>query len=160
MLFFRSASAESTLADNLTFLEKAGYEVQFVNNRKIGNRIMLTSVPLSRQQTKIFDLKDIDELLFILTESSYTVTSTSSISGTNDDGTSSGGSMTMIKPSSLRAMYASKACRKSVMIGDPLNKFEMKRIVKHLSEIDKPWNCPHGRPTLRHLINLNLLKNV
>ena len=46
------------------------------------------------------------------------------------------------------------------MIGDSLNKFEMKRVVTHLSEIVKPWNCPHGRPTLRHLINLDLLKNI
>jgi DNA mismatch repair protein PMS2 len=57
-------------------------------------------------------------------------------------------------------MYASKACRKSIMIGDSLNKFEMKRVITHLSEIVKPWNCPHGRPTLRHLINLELYKNV
>jgi DNA mismatch repair protein PMS2 len=63
-----------------------------------------------------------------------------------------------VKSSSLRQLYASKACRKSVMIGDALNVGEMKRIVTHLSEIEKPWNCPHGRPTMRHLVNVELLK--
>lgn len=63
-----------------------------------------------------------------------------------------------VRSSSLRKLYASKACRKSVMIGDSLNMGEMKRIVTHLSEIEKPWNCPHGRPTMRHLVNLDLLK--
>ena len=37
------------------------------------------------------------------------------------------------------------------MIGRPLNKKEMRRIVDHLAELDAPWNCPHGRPTMRHL---------
>lgn len=23
-----------------------------------------------------------------------------------------------------------------------------------MGEIDKPWNCPHGRPTMRHLCGL------
>jgi len=23
-----------------------------------------------------------------------------------------------------------------------------------MGEIDKPWNCPHGRPTMRHLCEL------
>ncbi|KAJ2636390.1 ATP-binding mismatch repair protein [Coemansia sp. RSA 1286] len=53
-----------------------------------------------------------------------------------------------------RKMFASRACRKSTMIGDALNMKKMTAIVHHLSELDHPWNCPHGRPTMRHLYRL------
>jgi DNA mismatch repair protein PMS2 len=46
---------------------------------------------------------------------------------------------------------ASKACRKSIMIGDPLTYQQMNELVHGLSELDKPWMCPHGRPTFQHL---------
>lgn len=51
-------------------------------------------------------------------------------------------------------MFAMRACRSSIMIGEPLNKKTMTRVVHNLSELDKPWNCPHGRPTMRHLMEL------
>jgi len=149
-----SAASESILLDNLELLEKAGYEINVVNNRKIGNRIMLTCVPVSSKPGNLLDLQDIDEILFILNASD--LNPSSMYADCMDDTVKK----VNIKPSSLRAMYASKACRKAVMVGDSLNKFEMKRIVNHLSEISKPWNCPHGRPTLRHLINLDLIKSV
>ena len=146
-----TASAEATLSDNLNLLEKAGYDIEICSNRKVGNRIMITAVPMSKQSNKLFDFKDIDELLFILTENELNSGSISSSSSEQPN-------LTEIKSSSLRAMYASKACRKSIMIGDSLNASEMKRVINHLNEIEKPWNCPHGRPTLRHLINIDLLR--
>ena len=54
----------------------------------------------------------------------------------------------------LRAMYASRACRSSVMIGDALSHQQMGTVVQHLGTLDRPWNCPHGRPTMRHLCDL------
>ena len=104
---------------------------------------MLTCVPMTSNSNKMLNLKDIDELLFVLNESESTTTAGhgGSISMASSEQTS----LTELKSSSLRAMYASKACRKSVMIGDSLNMCEMKRIITHLHEIDKPWNCPHGR---------------
>jgi DNA mismatch repair protein PMS2 len=145
-----TASAESILMDNLNLLEKLGYELQICQNRKVGNRIMITSVPISSQTNKLFSLKDIDELLFILSENELNPGSISTSSSEQSN-------ITDLKSSSLRAMFASKACRKSVMIGDSLNMTEMKRIITHLNEIEKPFNCPHGRPTMRHLINISLL---
>lgn len=44
-----------------------------------------------------------------------------------------------IRPSRVRAMFASRACRKSVMIGDSLTRGQMKRIVSQLSTLDQPW---------------------
>ena len=64
---------------------------------------------------------------------------------------------TLVRPSRVRKMFASRACRKSVMIGTALTKQEMKKIVDHMATLDHPWNCPHGRPTMRHLINMRIL---
>ena len=37
----------------------------------------------------------------------------------------------------------------------------MKTIIQqHMSQMDQPWNCPHGRPTLRHMVNLQLLRKT
>ncbi|EPB65965.1 MutL dimerization domain protein [Ancylostoma ceylanicum] len=48
----------------------------------------------------------------------------------------------MYRPAKLRRIFASRACRKSVMIGTALTTNQMQT------------NCPHGRPTLRHLVDL------
>lgn len=61
----------------------------------------------------------------------------------------------IVKP--LKAVWhsmATKACRSSIMIGAVLNDKMMRSIVDHLGTLDQPWNCPHGRPTLRHLGSL------
>lgn len=61
----------------------------------------------------------------------------------------------------LRSVWhsmATKACRSSIMIGTPLDVNKMRQILHRLSELDQPWNCPHGRPTLRLLCNLSELR--
>jgi len=50
--------------------------------------------------------------------------------------------------SELRKALATKACRTSIMIGEPLGKDQMQDILNNLSETSRPWNCPHGRPTI------------
>ena len=52
------------------------------------------------------------------------------------------------------AMFASRACRSSIMIGDALTETKMKEIIQRLNSVDQPWTCPHGRPTIRHIKNL------
>jgi DNA mismatch repair protein PMS2 len=56
--------------------------------------------------------------------------------------------------SKLLRMFASMACRKSVMIGTALTSVKMESIVYGLSSLDQPWSCPHGRPTIRHLASI------
>jgi DNA mismatch repair protein PMS2 len=51
-------------------------------------------------------------------------------------------------------MFAMRACRSSIMIGRALSTRQMARVVRHMGEMEKPWNCPHGRPTMRHLCGL------
>eukprot|EP00804_Cyclotella_cryptica_P022970 CCRYP_014984-RB/>CCRYP_014984-RB protein AED:0.07 eAED:0.07 QI:374/1/1/1/0.75/0.8/5/452/1103 len=52
------------------------------------------------------------------------------------------------------AMFASRACRKSIMIGTALSSKEQLEILKKLEKTDVPWNCAHGRPTISHIRNL------
>jgi len=52
------------------------------------------------------------------------------------------------------AMFASRACRSSKMIGDALAEKEMYAIVHNLESVVDPWTCPHGRPTMRHVKEL------
>jgi len=54
-------------------------------------------------------------------------------------------------------MLAMRACRSSIMIGRALDRPQMERILAALSELKAPWNCPHGRPTMRHLAALDKL---
>jgi DNA mismatch repair protein PMS2 len=44
------------------------------------------------------------------------------------------------------------------MIGKALTKKKMKEILSNLSTLVSPWNCHHGRPTMRHLAYLNWRK--
>ena len=61
----------------------------------------------------------------------------------------------------LIAQFASRACRSSVMIGTALSKKEMAKLVKRLDNLNDPWKCAHGRPTMTHLADLqgDLLKD-
>src|SRR6202000_2536862 len=58
------------------------------------------------------------------------------------------------RPSKVRRMFAMRACRSSIMVGRTLTPRIMQTVVGHMGEIDKPWNCPHGRPTMRHLFGM------
>jgi DNA mismatch repair ATPase MutL len=38
-------------------------------------------------------------------------------------------------------MFASRACRKAVMIGTALDKAQMQQLLKQMSQLEQPWNC-------------------
>jgi hypothetical protein len=61
---------------------------------------------------------------------------------------------TVPRPSKVRAMLAMRACRGSIMIGKALSRAQMQQTVSRLADLDSPWNCPHGRPTMRHVCGL------
>ena len=60
----------------------------------------------------------------------------------------------LIRPKKYRDIFASRACRKAVMIGTDLSSSKMNEILNNLSKLEHPWNCPHGRPTIRLLRNI------
>jgi DNA mismatch repair protein MutL len=43
---------------------------------------------------------------------------------------------------------ASEACHSAVRAGDDLHESEARALVDELFDMEHPWNCPHGRPTL------------
>jgi len=56
-----------------------------------------------------------------------------------------------LAPKKVIEKLKTMACRKAVKVGDTLSKKDQEAIVRNLSEMDDPWSCPHGRPTLRYL---------
>lgn len=131
-----TALEEEIILEHLPALERNGFLVQADTSgaRPVGSRIQLLSLPLSRETT--FSLADLEELIFLLA----------------DNPTSS--ASTVPRPSRVRKMFAMRACRSSIMIGRALSTRQMERVVRHMGEMEKPWNCPHGRPTMRHLCRL------
>jgi DNA mismatch repair protein PMS2 len=103
-----------------------------------GHRAKLTSLPMSKEVT--FTPTDLEELLALILD--------------NPPSSSTSASSHIPRPSKVRKLLASRACRSSVMIGKTLQQPRMKEIVRHMGSMDKPWSCPHGRPTMRHLFGL------
>ena len=132
-----TAVEEEILLDNSETLLKNGFQVEMdiSGNAEVGRRCKLISLPMSREVT--FDITDLEELIALLAESP-----------------SSSSSEIVPRPSKVRRMLAMRACRSSVMIGKTLTLKQMGALVRKMGEIDKPWNCPHGRPTMRHVCGL------
>ena len=59
----------------------------------------------------------------------------------------------------VKTALAYKACRTAVKVGNHLNKNKMEIIVKNLTYLESPWNCPHGRPTMIKTKDLNQIIN-
>lgn len=86
-----------------------------------------------------FDVTDLEELIALLA----------------DTPTSSSASNAHVpRPGKVRRMFAMRACRSSIMIGKTLTLKQMGTLVRKMGDIEKPWNCPHGRPTMRHVCGL------
>uniref|UniRef100_A0A8B9M6M1 PMS1 homolog 2, mismatch repair system component n=1 Tax=Accipiter nisus TaxID=211598 RepID=A0A8B9M6M1_9AVES len=128
-----TAVNETVLIENVEIFRKNGFDFVIDENAPVTQRVKLISLPTSKNWT--FGPQDIDELIFMLSDCPGV----------------------MCRPSRVRQMFASRACRKSVMIGTALNVQEMRKLVTHMGEIEHPWNCPHGRPTMRHIVSLDLI---
>uniref|UniRef100_A0A671W5L5 PMS1 homolog 2, mismatch repair system component n=1 Tax=Sparus aurata TaxID=8175 RepID=A0A671W5L5_SPAAU len=128
-----TAVSENVLIENIEIFRKNGFEFLVDEDAQVMERVKLVSLPTSKNWT--FGPADIEELIFMLSDSPGV----------------------MCRPSRVRQMFASRACRKSVMIGTALSVSEMRKLLVHMGEIEHPWNCPHGRPTMRHLANLDII---
>jgi len=128
-----TAVSECILIDNIEIFRKNGFDFEVNEDAQTTRKVKLVSVPVSKNWT--FGVEDVEELIFMLSDSPGV----------------------MCRPSRVRKMFASRACRMSTMVGKALSQEEMKKIVSHMGEMDHPWNCPHGRPTMRHVINLNMI---
>jgi DNA mismatch repair protein PMS2 len=131
-----TAVEEEIVLENRDALEKNGFlvTVDESGDEPIGRRCQLVSLPLSKEV--VFGVRDLEELIVLLSES-----------GSSNE-------LTVPRPGKVRKMFAMRACRSSIMIGKTLTTRQMERVVRNMGTIDKPWNCPHGRPTMRHLMSL------
>ncbi|EDW47980.1 mismatch repair endonuclease PMS2 isoform X1 [Drosophila sechellia] len=130
-----TAVNEMVLLNHIDVFEKNGFKFEVDHEAPATKKVRLLGKPHSKRWE--FGKEDIDELIFMLQDA--------------PEGT-------ICRPSRVRAMFASRACRKSVMIGTALSRnTTMRRLITQMGEIEQPWNCPHGRPTMRHLINITML---
>ncbi|CAI2292962.1 unnamed protein product [Caenorhabditis sp. 36 PRJEB53466] len=120
---------EMIIRENLNIFQSNGFDFDFRENDGC-LKTFLTARPeiLSQHLTN----NDLEEIVAVVSEYPYQ----------------------MYRPARVRSIFASRACRKSVMIGKSLDQREMIRIIRHLAKLEQPWNCPHGRPTIRHLVSL------
>ena len=119
--------------------------------------LALQTVPFSKGTT--FGVKDVQELIGMLDGGEYALPARSQPSvgaGAAGGGVSVSGEVT--RPSRVRAMLAMRACRSSIMIGRALDRRRMRGVLDNLATLRAPWNCPHGRPTMRHLADLRQLR--
>lgn len=130
-----TAIEEETILSHIETLAKNGFNITLdeSGDLPVGQRCHLLTLPTSRET--VFDTRDLEELISLLGE---VTTSASEV----------------IRPTKVRKMLAMRACRSSIMIGRTLTHKSMESVVRHMGEIGKPWNCPHGRPTMRHLASL------
>jgi len=135
-----TAIEEEIILNNLDALKANGFEIETIHSlhddddeTPAGRRCRLLTLPISGEKT--FDTSDLEELLHLLSETPA-------------------GSSEIPRPKKVQRMLAMRACRSSIMVGKTLTMKQMQKVVRHMGEMEKPWNCPHGRPTMRHLAGL------
>ncbi|CCI43565.1 unnamed protein product [Albugo candida] len=130
-----TTTEEMIILDHLQVFQKNGFTFE-MDAQAQSNKLRLLSLPLSKETQ--FGIEDLRELISLLQDYPSNIES--------------------LRLSKVASILASRACRSSVMIGTALSKAEMTRIVHKLTGLEQPWNCPHGRPTMRHLFDIAALE--
>lgn len=129
-----SAEDELIVLQHLDAFRAGGFSIEYREKNKPTQRLYLRSQPISKRTMFVQDdLRDMIDMLRMSLQQSSSL------------------KVSVLRPPRVRAMFASRACRKSIMIGTALQKSQMERVVRNLGSIEHPWTCPHGRPTMRHL---------
>ncbi|PPR00764.1 hypothetical protein CVT24_000789 [Panaeolus cyanescens] len=128
-----TAGDEMLAIEGLDVIRQNGFEIEVDEGAPIGrgSRLKLVAQPTSKDT--VFNMKDLEEIIELMRDRP---------------------SGQVVRCSKARSMFAMRACRKSVMIGMPLTYQQMTQVVRHMGTMDQPWNCPHGRPTMRHLADI------
>ncbi|XP_048337185.2 DNA mismatch repair protein PMS1 [Ziziphus jujuba] len=138
-----SPAEEVVASMHIDIIRKNGFALEEDPDAPPGHQFRLKAVPFSKNIT--FGVEDVKDLISTLADDHGECTMI---------GTYKMDTPNSVCPPRVRGMLASRACRSSVMIGDALGRNEMQKIIGHLAKLNSPWNCPHGRPTMRHLIDL------
>ncbi|PXF45487.1 Mismatch repair endonuclease PMS2 [Gracilariopsis chorda] len=134
MLLDFSAEDELIVQQHIHAFKAGGFDICYNAERRPTQRLLLKAQPASKHT--IFVREDLQDMVDLLKSSSL-----------HGPGTR----ISVLRPPRVRAMLASRACRKSIMIGTALSHSQMGKVVCNLATIKHPWTCPHGRPTMRHL---------
>lgn len=121
-----------SLGGHVAHTRTTRFLAQVDDNQPTTKKLKITAVPFSKGTQ--FGVDDVHELASIVAD--------------NNSGE-------MVRLPKARAMFASRACRSSIMIGKALDRGQMARVVAKMATIEQPWNCPHGRPTMRHLADVS-----
>lgn len=143
------------VAENLDVFTANGFKIETDLAAPAGRRTRLTAVPFSKGVQ--FGVDDVRELASLLSDEFDSTEFRTDLTMRHSDSYSTSKRAVMRLPK-LLSMFASRACRQAVMIGTHLSEREMVGIVQQLVHIEQPWNCPHGRPTMRHLADLATLR--
>lgn len=151
--------AQEQLVDsNLEIFRLNGFDIVKDGDRPPGRRMRVTALPTCKGM--VFGEPDILDLLHSIEESeadscTASMQDASARTGLLDlSGHRALWSATAVpRPAKVWQLMACRACRKAIMIGKALRVHEMERVLSNLGTLQQPWNCPHGRPTLRHLVD-------
>jgi len=141
---------------NLQVFKLNGFELQMDEERAPGRRLRLSTLPTC--QGLVFGEKDIHDLLYTIEQAETDVGQLSSKAGAGlldlSAHRGSWSSTAVPRPHKVWQLLACRACRGAIMIGRALKVSDMERVLRNLSGLEQPWNCPHGRPTMRHLADV------
>lgn len=127
-----SIDEEVFVMENIELIRKGKFFVEIIEENQPTKKIIIKKMPVVYKH--VFVEKDFCEFVGYLRNFS------------NEKGS-------VVIPRTNR-IIASLACRRSIMIGDSLTKEKMKELIKKLSKLENPWSCPHGRPTIRFLMDI------
>jgi len=117
-------SRQVLLQQHLDLFNRLGFDIEINENEsRIDRRCRILSYPtVSGAHSCVFGIDEIDEILSHLTDTSQQARQEEHY-----------------ESSRLRKVFASKACRMSIMIGTDLTKKQMTTVVRHLAQLTKPW---------------------
>ncbi|KAG0218911.1 hypothetical protein B0O80DRAFT_504572 [Mortierella sp. GBAus27b] len=155
MKIFLTAQEEILVEEYMDTLNMNGFYLKYDPEAPVSYRHKLTTIPVSEDY--YFQLHDFHELVGKLSERPILRRRVD-----RDHSHSQHGNVRTVnllekvtRCSKMDALFASRACRRSVMIGHALDHKKMEKLVWQMGgEIEDPWNCAHGRPTIRHVIEL------
>mmetsp|Transcript_100846 Transcript_100846/g.157532 ORF Transcript_100846/g.157532 Transcript_100846/m.157532 type:complete len:984 (-) Transcript_100846:72-3023(-) len=156
---------EQLAKSHLEIFRLNGFDIKSDESRPPGRRLQLASLPSC--QGLIFGEKDIHDLLYTLEQAEVPAAEKDQSQelqikdeqqkgvGLLDLAGHRGGwsSRALPRPKKVWQLLACRACRGAIMIGKALRVHEMERVLANLGTLQQPYNCPHGRPTMRHLID-------
>jgi len=163
---------EMCVMENIDIFEKNGFRFSIDTSKAPQKRCSLTAIPHSGARAGLkavqFGKQDVSALCAILNgdETSATLGGGTGTDGSGQysnnavrrhiahpNGQEDNEKLLARLPKAI-AMFASRACRSSVMIGTALSEDEMVRIKNRMTDLSHPWQCAHGRPTVTLIANL------